>query len=80
MKTYKAMKNIFKRNDNTSTWIAAAIAGAITIGAVAYLYFRKREDEAAEDDDHAADYLQVRMPKKRKRSDVADLEDIAAQN
>lgn len=73
------MKNPFKNNDNTSTWIFAAVAGAITVGVVAFLYFKKKENDA-EEEEHTTDYLQVRIPKKRKRSDVSELEDIVAQN
>jgi hypothetical protein len=73
------MKNPFKQNDNTSTWIFAAIAGAITVGVVAFLYFKKNEENAEEDDDHTTEYLQLRVPKKRKqRTDVHELEDIVA--
>ncbi len=73
------MKNPFKHNDNTSTWIFAAVAGAITVGVVTFLYFKKKEYDA-EEEEHVTDYLQVRIPKKRKRSDVSELEDIASQN
>ena len=78
------MKNLFRKNNNTNTWILATVAGAITVGVGAYLYFLKnkaQDDNAPADDHRATDYLEARLPKKhKKRTDHHELENLVANN
>jgi hypothetical protein len=75
------MKNPFKQNDHTGTWVIALVAGAITAGVAAWLYFKKNGGEHNGTENHATDYLQIRIPKKHKqRTDLHELEDIVAHN
>ncbi|MFD1256731.1 YtxH domain-containing protein [Mucilaginibacter terrae] len=76
------MKNPFVKEDHSGVTIAAVAVGAITAGAIAYLYatkkgfaFRKKlSGKSKEVKEHATDYLQHKAPKLKKK--VTDLHDI----
>lgn len=73
------MKNPFKKEDYISALLAYAALGAIATGTITYLYLKKRSALKAvkkEAREHAGDYLKHNNFKKRRTTDVHDLERI----
>jgi hypothetical protein len=79
------MKNPFVKEDNNSLVIAAVAIGAIAAGAITYLYATKKgfafgkklADAAGEGRNKAADYLEKKTAKlKKKTTDLREIEDI----
>lgn len=73
------MKNLFRKEDNTGLWIAAALTGVLAAGAGIWFYVRGKR--AAQDEayrlEHAQDYLQGKHKKKKKhKTDVKDLSEV----
>jgi hypothetical protein len=73
------MKNPFKKEDSNAALVALIAIGAIAAGAITYLYLKRksivkrRKDEAKE---HAGDYLKPHNRKKKRTTDVHELEQI----
>jgi hypothetical protein len=72
----KLMKNPFIKESNSGLWIAAAVTGVLTAGAMAWLYLKRRATAPAEEE-HVPDYLQP-APAKHKKTDINDLHTIVA--
>ena len=75
-----AMKNPFKKEDNSGILISGLLIGAMFAGAITYLYIKKKRDlkDAADElAEHAQDYLKKKAPKAKKhKTDVKELEAI----
>jgi len=70
------MKIPFRNENNHVALIAFIAFGAITSGAITYLYFKKRSALKAKVDEtkaHATDYLNHTHLKKKRTTDVHDL-------
>jgi len=76
----KAMKNLFIKENNNLSWIAAGAVGIAAAGAGIWYYIKDRRAAQQAADyahEHAGDYLEAKHPHKRKqRTDVHDLENI----
>jgi cbb3-type cytochrome oxidase subunit 3 len=79
-KKHKAMKNPFKREDNSNILIAGLALGAVFAGAITWLYIKRKQDidaQAAELKEHAQDYLKKKGKQAKKlKTDVAELGEI----
>jgi hypothetical protein len=70
------MKNPFIKESNGGVWIAAAVAGLVASGAIAW-YAIKRATGKTEVDEHALDYLQPAPLLHKKKTNLHDLHVIA---
>ena len=71
------MKNPFKKQNDSSFWIAAAVTGVIAAGTIAWIFLVRTIAEPTADE-HAMDYLKPKPGKHRKTTDLHDLHTIGA--
>jgi hypothetical protein len=72
------MKNLFKQEDHTGLWLAAAITGALAAGAGIWFYLRGKR--AAEQDVYRLGHVQDYLTKKSEKKIIhkSDINDLAA--